>query len=266
MSPNHSLDIEAEHHKVVSRFTRQILDLENLRMEWKATKGANLLSLLHRFWDRKATNERDKIYALLSLANKGSLFAPDYSVSVHKLLTSWVRDWSAIFEESDYRRIALHGAYNVCSGWGIVASETESEYWASVAEQIDLLVRDLKKPDKRPRGISVQLREALVDYINFLIRYETIYQQEIEPEIGPLRAYEIYAGLTFSGERGSYSLRNAPRSTTTNFGSVLAKVVTPNEEMAKLQSKIVGECKTDFLTYQGAIFHSPPLRGGLGTI
>ncbi|KAI1745662.1 heterokaryon incompatibility protein-domain-containing protein [Xylaria scruposa] len=197
------LNVEAEQNKVISVFIRQVLDIEDLRSKRRKSNGTNFLSLLQRFSYRKATNDYDKVYALLGLASEKDLLNPDYSVSIQELymrtvialirahrslaplsgnlkrknsqsqgLASWIPDWGAIFNESDSKRMVLQSVYNACSDWRIAVFQTVDEYWANVAEQIGLLVKDLQKSATRPRQITVQLRAALIDYMQCLTGYK----------------------------------------------------------------------------------------------
>ncbi|KAI0102126.1 heterokaryon incompatibility protein-domain-containing protein [Nemania sp. FL0031] len=192
-SQDFRLSNDAGYVKVLSLFTRQVLDIENLRTKWEIERGTDLLSLLQRFSERKATDERDKIYALLGLAKEEGLLIPDYSVDIqevygeatialiknyhnlaifsgdlkrknNKSLASWIPDWSAIFTKSDHERVALQSVYNACSHWRIAVFETMDEYWINVAKEMELLVRDLRKSSSEPRKLTIQLRGALVDY------------------------------------------------------------------------------------------------------
>ncbi|KAI1291197.1 hypothetical protein F5Y03DRAFT_46083 [Xylaria venustula] len=153
-------------------------------------KSTDLLSL-HKFSDRKATNEQDKVYALLGLATQKNLFAPDYSFSINALyektavvlirthrnlaalcgdikrrnsqsLTSWAPDWCAILEKPDRERMVLQSVYNACSDWRVAVFETAEEYWVYVAEQMDLLVQDMQS--RPPRRLSQYLKHSLILY------------------------------------------------------------------------------------------------------
>jgi hypothetical protein len=103
----------------------------------------NILSLLREFSNRKASDERDKIYALLSLCDYNTAIWPEYSGEVREGYTlatidiilhtrslsvlagdlgrkerqdlpSWVPDWSATFNEHDRMRARLLNYYNAC--------------------------------------------------------------------------------------------------------------------------------------------------------
>lgn len=124
--------------KVFGLFSR-ILDLDLFRMGWKEHGGGSLLSLLRHFSSREASDNRDKIYALLGLCNANNIVEPDYSLDdreayimttfkVLKMerslsalsgnlgrknkqdLPSWVPDWSWTMDEHDHKRVywAIH--------------------------------------------------------------------------------------------------------------------------------------------------------------
>ncbi|KAJ8131843.1 hypothetical protein O1611_g1783 [Lasiodiplodia mahajangana] len=191
-SQGDQLGIEPEYMKVLSVFTRQVLDIENLRKKWDIEKGTDLLSLLQRFSDRKATDERDKIYALLGIAKDEALLIPDYSIDICTLyenaalalirncgnlspisgdlkrknsrnLPSWVTDWSAIIDKSDNERMSLQCGYPACSNWRLAVFKSKEQYWSYAIEQMDLLVRDLRF--KKPRKITRELRDNVLDYM-----------------------------------------------------------------------------------------------------
>lgn len=75
------LGIEREHAKVLPVLSKQIFEIERLRTEWDDRKVTTLLSLLQEFSSRKATDDRDKVFALLGLARDIKTIEPDYSLS-----------------------------------------------------------------------------------------------------------------------------------------------------------------------------------------
>ncbi|KAI0871983.1 heterokaryon incompatibility protein-domain-containing protein [Hypoxylon argillaceum] len=222
----HQLRMEAEYAKVLSLFTHRILDIEMLRTEWKGHNATDLLSLLQRFSDRKATDERDKIYALLGLARQQGLVISDYSVSIRILYTetsisfiknyqdvsllsgdlkrknrqnlaSWVPDWSANFEKADRERLALQHIYKAGSNWRIIVFESTEEYWTYVAEQMDLLVKDLREPRREPVIISTQMKAAIS-------KYEAILRGAMYEELVRGRVCELCRQLVgTTGEEGT---------------------------------------------------------------
>ena len=130
--------------KVLGLLSR-VLDLWRFRMRWKDDGGVSLLSLLRHFSSREASDNRDKIYALLGLCNADNIVKPDYSLDdreafilatfrVLKMekslsalsgnlarknkqdLPSWVPDWSWTMEEHDRKRLSWASHYNACGG------------------------------------------------------------------------------------------------------------------------------------------------------
>ncbi|PQE32852.1 hypothetical protein CJF32_00001333 [Rutstroemia sp. NJR-2017a WRK4] len=125
---------------------------------WSHADPAALLQLLRRFGDRKASDDRDKVYALLSLASSPTSILADYSVGVREVyiattldiikrtkslavltgdlgrkdrqdLPSWVTDWSASYDDRNRRRAEDIGVYNATSGCllYLVSEETSME-------------------------------------------------------------------------------------------------------------------------------------------
>ncbi|CAG8976193.1 hypothetical protein HYALB_00009506 [Hymenoscyphus albidus] len=125
----------------MEHFSCIVLDLERMRSSWAdhmernvlSSEPTRLLSLLRRFSDRKASDDRDKVYALLNLARNQAFLVLDYSLSVSRGfqattldiientgspvvfagnigrknrqdLPSWVLDWSATYDDLDRRR------------------------------------------------------------------------------------------------------------------------------------------------------------------
>ncbi|KAH9224348.1 heterokaryon incompatibility protein-domain-containing protein, partial [Leptodontidium sp. 2 PMI_412] len=56
-----------EYSDVLSFFSRIVLDIYHLRCQWGKAETTTLLSLLRQFSNRKASDDRDKVYALLGL-------------------------------------------------------------------------------------------------------------------------------------------------------------------------------------------------------
>ncbi|KAF5683290.1 heterokaryon incompatibility (het-6OR allele) [Fusarium circinatum] len=75
------LDIEREYAKVLPVLSKQISEIERLRMEWDDGKATTLLSLLQDFSSRRATDDRDKVFALLGLARDIKTILPNYSLN-----------------------------------------------------------------------------------------------------------------------------------------------------------------------------------------
>jgi hypothetical protein len=145
--------------KVFGLFSR-ILDLDLFRMGWKEHGGGSLLSHLRHFSSREASDNRDKIYALLGLCNANNIVEPDYSLDdreayimttfkVLKMerslsalsgnlgrknkqdLPSWVPDWSWTMDEHDHKRVSWASHYNACGDvWRLRFRERTKERYA----------------------------------------------------------------------------------------------------------------------------------------
>ncbi|KAH8803351.1 heterokaryon incompatibility protein-domain-containing protein [Xylogone sp. PMI_703] len=129
-----------EYTSVVSFFSQNVLDVHRMRGRWEQGQNTSLLSLLRQFSDRRATDDRDKVYALLGLVRDSSLL-PDYSKDTPTVfldavldiiettgsldvligdlgrkncqdLPSWVIDWTATFDDLDPRRAENIDYYN----------------------------------------------------------------------------------------------------------------------------------------------------------
>lgn len=140
------MDSLPDEYKIVLKFfSRRVTDIEHRRGTWKMVQKMTLLELLREFSDRRASDDRDKIYALLGLCTEPTTIVPDYSLDVKSAyiwatvyaihttgrlsvlngdlgrknrqdLPSWVPDWSATFDEHDRRRADLFGGeYTACN-------------------------------------------------------------------------------------------------------------------------------------------------------
>ncbi|KAF8866325.1 HET-domain-containing protein, partial [Acephala macrosclerotiorum] len=140
-STSTSLSFPHEYSTVLAYFARIILDIDRMRELWRDGKQTTLLPLLRRFSGRKASDDRDKVYALLSLARDKTSIVPNYSLNVSTVfqatvldiiqgtkslavlagdlgrkdrqdLPSWVPDWSASYDDLDRRRADNMEHYN----------------------------------------------------------------------------------------------------------------------------------------------------------
>lgn len=126
--------IEPENLKVFALFANQLAGLEQTRQKWREG-GTDLVRLLQEFSDRQASDDRDKVYGLLSLAKQGQQFIqPNYELDVFETyrstalalignagslacwagdqkrkfnrgLPSWIPDWTTAVDNVDKRRM-----------------------------------------------------------------------------------------------------------------------------------------------------------------
>ncbi|CAG8977013.1 hypothetical protein HYALB_00008871 [Hymenoscyphus albidus] len=152
---------------VLSYVSRISLDIERMRETWNTGKQTPLLSLLRRFKDRKASDEKDKVYALLSLAQSKTSIVPDYSLSVSRVfqnatldiikesgslsvligdlgrkdrqdLPSWVPDWSSAYDDLDRHRVEAmeNNQYNASGGSRLYVQTEDAEEWGGLRDYL----------------------------------------------------------------------------------------------------------------------------------
>lgn len=190
-------ELEFENFKVLELFQNQLLSLEETRRIWKADRGSNLGRLLQQFSDRQASDDRDKVYGLLSLAKQGHNIQPNYELDVQQTyintflsiiksdvslvcwagdqkrknrlgFPSWVPDWSNGLDVADRHRAAYADKYNVNRGWRLQIVYQEMDYWLSVKTQMKLLIDSLVRQQKQ---LSSSLYPAVVTYRSNLQSY-----------------------------------------------------------------------------------------------
>ncbi|KAI1497196.1 hypothetical protein F5X99DRAFT_397871 [Biscogniauxia marginata] len=143
--------IPSEYGKVIQLIVRRVGYINRRRVLQRAptseSSNESLFSILREFSDRKATDARDRIYALLGLFRGRTSIHANYSLSVSELfaattidilkhddgslralmgdlarkstygLPTWVPDWGALYDETDARRIQLSSLYQASSGF-----------------------------------------------------------------------------------------------------------------------------------------------------
>ncbi|KAF4501058.1 heterokaryon incompatibility (het-6OR allele) [Fusarium agapanthi] len=189
--------IEREHAKVLPVLSKQIFEIERLRIEWDDGKATTVLSLLQDFSSRKATDDRDKVFALLGLARDIKTIQPNYLLgtvevyrrtAIHLIkhsgsltalsgdmkrknsggIPSWIPDWSVAMEEPDRRRMQLAGTYKTFPRWRIVLIDREFEYWETVTTDMNSLYEEIESGKRRP--IPRDIVDGLISYERVLTR------------------------------------------------------------------------------------------------
>lgn len=187
--------IEPENLKVFALFANQLTGLEQTRTKWRAEGGIDLVRLLQEFSDRQASDDRDKVYGILSLAKQGQRYIePNYILDVFGTyratalslignggslacwagdqkrkfnmgLPSWIPDWSTTVDTGDKRRMDLFDKYSANCGWTLRVIDGEKEYWTTVEYQMDLLVNS---PAGKAARLPASLHPFVLDYIDLL--------------------------------------------------------------------------------------------------
>lgn len=184
--------LDPENTKVLELFQDKLLNFEQTRRRWHADGGTDLGHLLQQFSNCQASDDRDKVYGLLSLAKEGHNIEPDYRLDVLETyrnsalsiihanaslacwagdqqrknrlgLPSWVPDWSSGLDLADRRRAAHVDMYNVNCGWRLQILNEEIDYWPYVRHQLELLTDSLAK---RKKQLPMSLLPIVEQYVN----------------------------------------------------------------------------------------------------
>lgn len=149
--------LEPEIWKLLLLLESRISSIQRIRRNWQLEGATSLGYLLHEFSNRRASDDRDKVFGLLSLSKPGHGVVPDYTLDVAEIyrdtalsliessssldvwigdqrrrnskeLPSCVPDWSAIFHPSNTRRLEIRNAYDVSDGWNIPVVRNDEDY------------------------------------------------------------------------------------------------------------------------------------------
>ncbi|KAG0646461.1 Heterokaryon incompatibility protein [Hyphodiscus hymeniophilus] len=156
-----------EYSTILAYFAWIILDIDNMRELWRVSRQTALLPLLRRFSGRKASDDRDKVYALLALVQNRTSIIPNYTLSVPAVfevavldiikttksltvlagdlgrkdrqdLPSWVPDWSAAYDDLDRRRAEDTEIYNATDSCLIYVQDEEAEELSGIRQHLGL--------------------------------------------------------------------------------------------------------------------------------
>jgi hypothetical protein len=182
--------VSASDIKVLSLLSKAT-DINVLRQTWRQNEKPSLLFVLRKFSSRQASDERDKIYALLGLCNSDIPLTPDYSRTTTEAyrettidiirasntlevlsgdvgrknrqdLPSWVPDWSATFGDHDRERVPFLSQYNACGEVG--STHADAPPSPQTKQQLTLLAESLEAKDGLEAFLPNCLSRAIQEY------------------------------------------------------------------------------------------------------
>ncbi|KAI1801333.1 hypothetical protein F4811DRAFT_534894 [Daldinia bambusicola] len=167
--------LSTDNIKVLHWFAESIVNIQQSRRSHNSIKDDNfhedysgqlLLTLLRATSNRKASDERDKIYALLGLLPLNLGISPNYHIETPRLYTevvrniiaatgslnvlcgdlgrknrgdlpSWVPDWSAIIHNEELRRTkVIAKLYNACGRTKFACYTSLDSFWEVVVDNV----------------------------------------------------------------------------------------------------------------------------------
>ena len=203
--------LSPESTKVLDYFARLVNTFENLRVQLHSkAASAPLLSLLRAFNTRQATDERDKVFALLGLAlpqqrsivntqyysdvpdvylktalaliqdpSTSGLWAGDLGRKSREDLPSWVPDWNAVFVEADLRRMGVEQLYDSCGPFRTTVLHSHDDNSEFVRLGMQELLTSLQNFDEHSnQRLPDWLGEALNAYIQFCQSHLQLVSEE----------------------------------------------------------------------------------------
>lgn len=217
-----------EYSDVLSFFSRIVLDIYHLRCRCENAETTTLLSLLRKFSNRKASDDRDKVYALLGLvtettASKTLIMQPNYSwntVTVfentvfgiiqetgslsiltgdlgrknRQNLPSWAVDWSAAFDDVNRRRAEDTENYNASAGAIIKIRPYNDESFSEISQYLEALEAAFVKKEKSiPPTVSLPEKYTLLLESEEWKNYVTSGAQQVKVEC--LKAIEHFLAI-----------------------------------------------------------------------
>ena len=138
--------VSHSYRKVLEYFSKHVRDVAHITPNVTHPQNAavGMLALLRQTSERKALDDRDKVFALLGLVPMKDVIFPSYAVPTEDVYTitvsqiiargkslaplygdlgrknrkdlpSWVPDWSAVMDQQEIRRVAYTNLYNACA-------------------------------------------------------------------------------------------------------------------------------------------------------
>jgi hypothetical protein len=232
----HRVALEEENIKVLELFENQVSGLERTRRRWRAGGGTSLVRLLQEFSHRQASDDRDKVYGLLSLAKKQqkARIDLDYSGNVldtyrntalalikteaslacwfgdqrrknHRNLPSWVPDWSTAFDLGDRNRMEHldSDCYEANHGWTLTIADTETSYWSAVSIDMERLLDSLAGQSGR---LPESLRPFLSQYIVTLNQLKEKFTRALQVSQDKVNEPKLRKYLKLCKENGALSV------------------------------------------------------------
>lgn len=162
--------------------------------------ATDMLALLRATAGREASDDRDKVFALLGLVptNMERVISPSYEKSTEvvytatvsqiiaqgrslaplygdlgrknrKDLPSWVPDWSAVIDEQEINRIHYTGLYNACSNDNVKFISSIGDLWSYALSCLEPIYQKVKSSHRMPR-----------DHAKLLYLQSGLYLEELE--------------------------------------------------------------------------------------
>ncbi|KAL7790528.1 heterokaryon incompatibility protein domain-containing protein [Trichoderma afarasin] len=160
--------------KVFNLFSR-VSNLHHFRENWRMSQETDLLSLMRYFGHRKASDDRDRVYALLGLCNQTTAIRPNYGLDVKDVfmapiietirntkslsvlygdhsrktrrdIPSWVPDWSTELDENQRQRATLSSLFNASNGVMpiFITDKSKPSKHESIKREMALILDSLK--------------------------------------------------------------------------------------------------------------------------
>ncbi|KAH9899109.1 heterokaryon incompatibility protein-domain-containing protein [Xylariomycetidae sp. FL2044] len=183
--------IPYEYAKVMEFLARLVRDIDVYRRSWRAhlppgrvSGDWRLLDILRQFMDRKATDDRDKVFALLGLFRGRTMIRARYYLTVENVyiattldilkhdggslrvlsgnslaqnnynLPSWVIDWSATYGKLDLRQHDPDSYYQASKGFQTWVYTERRDYIEGGSDLSNVLIEKLSKVEESVKELE----------------------------------------------------------------------------------------------------------------